>query len=285
MQVLVVASVAVLGEVHGAIPVNHIGTACSLLTDFVSSLMFDLVSMAVLNVEHECQVVSFEVFCWISCEDQWHDTSEDCTIRGLEDVQSVSPFNSWVGDHLCQEVLFLPSVFGCLVKQGIFKLMEILTSAMELLNRVGLCRIDDLGAGLTKVLCLNNWLWLWLWCWWLWLCLWLWWWWRWFFWAFVAWLDLVDLQWSEPVDSDHTPEALLVHTNESKALKGHGRWIVILTSMHELVRWDPFGKRTSVLPMEAVVLGQALCNLFVSFLVRVLLRGLSDDSWFSPSKC
>ena len=115
MQVLVVATVAVLGEVHAAVPVDEIFTVFAFLTDFVSSLVFDLVNNAFLDVEHPGSL-SFEVFCRVLSQIQWHESAEYSAISGLDYMKSGT-----LVDHVLIEVFFGPAIFRCLVN-----LLEIL---------------------------------------------------------------------------------------------------------------------------------------------------------------
>ena len=100
-------------------------------------------------------------------------------------------------------------------------------------------------------------------------------------------INLLDLQWRDPLDSDHTPEAFLVSSDETKSLKSHFGLVIHLICMEELVGWHPFGESTNEFPEVLVVL--------VCVSVRrgqISLLGLPfNDSWlidfsrWGPCKC
>ena len=75
----------------------------------------------------------------------------------------------------------------------------------------------------------------------------------------------MDWQWSLPKDADGSPEALLLHTNETESLEGHGIGVVVQVGVHELVGWHPLGVGACMLPHVQVVLG---------LLARLLIPGL-----------
>ena len=93
--------------------------------------------------------------------------------------------------------------------------------------------------------------------------------------------NLLDLKRCEPLDTDHTPKAFLIGSDEAKAFEGHGGWIVGLrTAEEELVGWDPFCEGADILPEVLVVLVcVAVCCCGSSFLGAVG-TWLSDLSWW-----
>ena len=94
--------------------------------------------------------------------------------------------------------------------------------------------------------------------------------------------DLLDLEWGDPVDTDHSPEASLVHSDEAKALQGHLFGIVSFARVDELVRWRPFCEGACVFPFESVV--DCLAFRILSVILFVLGRvgdWLIDFAWWS----
>lgn len=170
------------------------------------------------------------------------------------------------------KVLLLPSI-----SLGIVKNSELLLAAEEFEDLLLLGFGQGARANWSCVLVglWLSWLGLWLWLWFLW---------TWFT-SALAWLDLVDFERCDPLDAYHTPEALLVHSDEAEALQRHGLGVVVFVGVQELVTWDPLGEGAGVFPMELVVFGPSFSDLLVSLLVVGPVPGLVDDAWLGAGEC
>ena len=63
-----------------------------------------------------------------------------------------------------------------------------------------------------------------------------------------VWHNLVNWQWSLPQNTNGTPEASFVHTDETESFESHRGGIVIQIGIHKLVGRNPFSVSTGVLP-------------------------------------
>lgn len=70
----------------------------------------------------------------------------------------------------------------------------------------------------------------------------------------TLWLHLLDLKWSNPFDSYHSPEAFLVSSDETESLESHFFSFVFFISMQELVGRDPLGEGAYIFPEVLIVL-------------------------------
>ena len=170
------------------------------------------------------------------------------------------------------KVFLLPSIF-----LGIVKNSELLLAAEEFEDLLLLGFGQGARANWSCVL-VGLWL--------SWLGLWLW---LWFLWTWstsaLARLDLVDFERCDPLDAYHTPEALLVHSDEAEALQRHGLGVVVLARVQELVTRDPLGEGAGVLPVEPVVLGPTFRDLLLHLLVGSAVDRFADNSGLCASEC
>ena len=83
--------------------------------------------------------------------------------------------------------------------------------------------------------------------------------------------ELVNFERLQPLDANHAPEAVLIHSYEAKAFKSHSIGIVwCILSIHKLICWYPFCPGTGKLPEVLVVLVRdAPRCLAISFLVAI----------------
>ena len=85
----------------------------------------------------------------------------------------------------------------------------------------------------------------------------------------IVWVFLVDLEWGDPFDTDHSPEALLIHSDKTESLQSHlsfvvcAGWIFLFVTVEELVGWNPSGPCASILPEVLVVDGLSSGHLNV----------------------
>ena len=88
--------------------------------------------------------------------------------------------------------------------------------------------------------------------------------------------ELVNFERLQPLDANHAPEAVLIHSYEAEAFQCHSIWIVwCILSIHKLICWYPFCPGTGKLPEVLVVLVRnAPRCLAITFLVAIARFGL-----------
>ena len=67
-----------------------------------------------------------------------------------------------------------------------------------------------------------------------------------------VWHDLVNLEWLDPHNSGHTPEAVLVPSDHTESVEGHCLWVEGSVVEDELVGWSPGHVLANPLPVVGV---------------------------------
>ena len=94
-----------------------------------------------------------------------------------------------------------------------------------------------------------------------------------------VWKDLLNWEWSLPENTNGSPEASLVHTNETESLESHGIGVVVQVGVHELVGWHPLGEGACMLPHVEISLGLLTGGLVPGLISsRVHIAAIKESS-------